>query len=155
VQDGTVYIDEARIRRGSIDTLLLAGNAVTVPVSSRGAGVLGSGAAQIVAQVTMRMPDVGPGDTVDVLLLWSFNQGYQGAAKQWGYGLSTSNSYPPNLEERGLTSQMMYAATDKPTGQFLAGGYPANALVTFYLWWRGTDSTVSAEGSITAVAYAR
>lgn len=58
ISGGIVYMDIARIRDADIGTLKIAGNAVTVPVTSYGGGAVGNGGWQVVnsAIITLDQP---------------------------------------------------------------------------------------------------
>lgn len=60
VDAGTVYINKARIRNADIDTLKIAGNAVTVPITARYANSIpGSGSGTRVAEATITLDAPG------------------------------------------------------------------------------------------------
>lgn len=60
ISDGIVYIDKARIRNADIDTLKIAGNAVTVPTFGTAYGVtVGNGNWTLVASVSINLDQPG------------------------------------------------------------------------------------------------
>lgn len=59
ISGGIVYMDIARIRDADITTLKIAGNAVTIPVTSYGGGATGSGNWQVINQVSLTLDQPG------------------------------------------------------------------------------------------------
>ena len=79
IDSGIVYIDKARIRNADIDTLKIAGNAVTVPASVSGYGGasgVNTGSNVYIGQVSIYMPQYG---SAVLIANWQSSLGNQGA----------------------------------------------------------------------------
>lgn len=138
-------ITGAKIGTAEIDTLLIAGDAVTVPASATGGTNTGDGSWQAATSVTITLSV-----TADVLINWSFEQGYPaGSAPDWGYRVKRGTT---TLKSR----EGMAAVNDAPSGAFLNTSVAAGTH-TFYLEWKGEPNgqTITSTGSITVVGVQR
>ncbi len=128
------------IKSAAIDTLFLAGNAVTIPVNSQGGALPGSGNLGFATSVTISVPIPTP-----IVLFWSFNQGYNANAR-WGLELRKSNG-------TRLIDRYLEAKNDFPSGQvsdFISG------TETWDLYWRGENANVQLlQSSLSAIAFKR
>lgn len=145
---GNAQIDNAKIKDLSVDTLKIAGNAVTVPVISYGFGTItGNNAWQDLALIVVDMPISGE----NVALLWNISQGYSSGTPTWGYRL---------LKQIGGTSTVlssregMVFGNDYPSGALLATSIPSGVSY-FSLQWKGQNSGIQAEGVLIGIGVAR
>ncbi|RWR14260.1 phage tail tip fiber protein [Paenirhodobacter populi] len=141
VANGRVWIDSAYIREASIQTLMLAGNAVTVPVSAAGVRLLGGGGLRSLVNITMDLPAGTP-----ALIFWSIEQSYS-ALRAWDLQIKRNNWI---MKER---LNMNYG-TDWPSGQVMdwdtSGGWR-----TYSLMWNAANQQVSAIGSLVILGVKR
>ncbi|MCI2214170.1 hypothetical protein, partial [Pseudosulfitobacter pseudonitzschiae] len=132
-----------------VDTLQIAGNAVTVPVINYGSGTkVGNGAWQSLAFLIVDMPVAGQ----NVALLWNISQGYTSGTPTWGFRL--------RKEAPGVAISTLYSregmtfGNDYPSGTILATGLPAGPNY-FHLEWKGQNSGIQAEAVVTGIGVAR
>jgi hypothetical protein len=143
ISGGVTYLQKARIKEADIDTLKIAGNAVTIPTSGTSSKVFGSGSYQSLVTIAINLPVQS-----DVLLFWSLNQGYENTVPIWGYELKDPVSgvlYDTREGTFGI---------DQPSGQYLlldqsSGTFRAQ------LGWKGGSSDISAIGSLTVLVVMR
>lgn len=145
---GNAQIDNAKIKDLAVDTLKIAGNAVTVPVISYGLGTkTGNNAWQDLALIIVQMPVAGE----NAALMWNISQGYGGSMPTWGFRL---------LKTVGATTTVLFSregmvyGNDYPSGAFLATGLPIGDTY-FVLQWKGQNSDIQAEGVLIGLGVAR
>lgn len=144
VDGGVVYMDEARIRVGSIDELYLAGNAVTVPVGATGSTFLGNnGTPREILSLTMSVP-VG----VPVIILWGIEQSFGNSTDSaWDFSLRRGSTV---LRER----INMRARTDWPSGIYYDTG-SGSATRTYSIYWSAVNDSISGRASMVALGVKR
>jgi hypothetical protein len=144
VDNGVVYMDEARIRVGSIDELYIAGNAVTVPVGVTGSTFLGNnGTLREILSLTMSVP-VG----VPVIILWGIEQSFGNSTDSaWDFSLRRGSTV---LRER----TNMRARTDWPSGIYYDTG-SGSATRTYSIYWSAVNDSISGRASMVALGVKR
>lgn len=144
---GTSFMNQLIVRTANIqdlavDTLRIKDNAVTIPVTSTGATLIGDGTFKLAAYIDFAIPYGG-----DVLFIWNFRQGYSTfPGPTWAFQLRYG-VYGAIIDER----LPMGATTDYPTGSYLLKNVGASNGQSFSLHWRGSSNQISAIGSLTAL----
>lgn len=131
------------IGNAEIDTLQLAGNAVTVPVAAVGATFNGLGGLRQVLSLTLNLPAGTP-----AIILWAFEQEFGNSTDSaWDFSLRRGSTV---LNERSN----MRARTDWPSGiyfdNFVAGG-----VRTYSMWWNAVNSSITARPSMVVLGVKR
>lgn len=144
VDGGVVYIDEARIRVGSIDELYIAGNAVTVPVGATGSTFLGNnGTLREILSLTISVP-IG----VPVIILWGIEQSFDNSTDSaWDFSLRRGSTV---IRER----TNMRARTDWPSGIYYDTSSPTETR-TYQIYWSAVNNSISAKASMVALGVKR
>ena len=132
IDSGTVYMDKARIRNADIDTLKIAGNAVTVPLSTAFTTFTGGSGVHVNAAVLTITSGDAP---LNILGMFSARVGYTAGLKMTGYRVVQDGVV---LVDYGY----MTAFTDFPSFSF-AAYVPVNTTSTISVQFWGEDSTVS------------
>lgn len=146
---GNAQIDTAKIKDLAVDTLKIAGNAVTVPVISYGFGTkVGDGEWQTLASVVVDMPVAGE----NVALMWNISQGYSVGTPSWGFRLR--KELLGGAISTLFSREGMNFGNDYPSGTILATSLPTGPSI-FYLDWKGQNSNIQAEGVLTGIGVAR
>lgn len=129
IDSGSVYIDKARIRNADIDTLKLAGNAVTVPVTSYGGARTGSGLGNFSiineAWITLDQPGI-------IYAHCLASQFYGTGSRYWNMKIEISNDWGMTIGGDSVT-----VAPAVSMSRYKAAG-------TYYVrvWWAGADAGV-------------
>lgn len=131
-----LYVTRAQIANLAVDTLQIAGNAVTVPNYGQGATLTGNNTWQEGPEVSITLNISG-----SVLIAWSCQQGYSGTTPQWSWDLhhKTTGAYG-SIDSRTVPMQEV---ADQPSGIFRHTG--SAGVNTYKLRWKGDP----AAGSIT------
>jgi len=140
----TLAADTGFISNLEVDTLNIAGNAVTIPVTGTSSQLTGNGSLQAMVNVSFILPAVS-----NVLILWTIEQGYIGTTPTWGYQLRKSDGTFTYDERSAMTF-----GNDFPTGQLLLTNQPAGAF-NVQLRWNGQNSNITGQGSMTVLAVMR
>jgi hypothetical protein len=146
--NGTSFMNQLLVRTANIQdlavsTLKIAGNAVSLPVTATGNLRTGTGNFTTSTSVIMNLPQ-----PANVLLLWSFKQGYSVfPGPTWTYALLVNGSIVDTRNPMGATN-------DYPSNAYLATNVPAGQN-NFVLWWKGSSSDIQATGTLTALLLMR
>ena len=141
----TLAADTGFISELTVDTLNIAGNAVTIPVTGTGSQLTGNGGLQVMVTLSINLPVIS-----DVLIIWTVEQGYTGSTTAtWGYEIRRTNSAQIYDARAGMAF-----GNDFPTGQLLLTDRPAGAF-SVQLRWNGQNSNITGQGSMTALAVMR
>ncbi|MEM6738938.1 MAG: hypothetical protein AAF646_02410 [Pseudomonadota bacterium] len=131
-------VENAFISNLVVDTLNLAEGAVTIPRFAIGGVLQGNGGFQVAASDTLTFTRGGN----SVLILWSFEQGYNGV-QDWGFRIRVNGVL---FQQRsGLAF-----GNDYPSGQWLLEFVPSGQR-TINLEWFGENANISALGSLVAI----
>jgi hypothetical protein len=135
-----LYVTRASIGDLQVDTLKVAGNAITVPVFATGSTITGNGSLQAAAAATINLGN----NLANVYIFWSVKQGYNAGALQWGYQImdgSTQIDYRVN----------MGFGNDQPSGTArIASAVTGSRTILFN--WIGANSTMTAQVSLQLLA---
>ena len=132
ISGDVVYLDKARIRDADIGTLKIAGNAITVPVSTAYNSFTGGAGVYVNAAVLTITATDSP---MNIIGMFAARAGYVDGLKTTGYRVVKDGSV---LVDYGSTNAFM----DFPSFHF-AATVAANTTSTFSVQFWGTDSTVS------------
>ncbi len=127
----------------AVDTAYVSDEAITVNAASIGSVVAGDGDWQVAAD---GMPSVTivTAASSDVIVRWSFEQGYSLGLRDWGVRIKRGSTTL-------YTRSAMEFGSDFPSNFFIDAGLAAGTY-TYYLEWLGDDSTISAKGSLSVTA---
>lgn len=145
---GTSFMNQLLVRTAniqdlSVSTLKIAGNAVSLPVTATGSLRTGTGSFATSTSVIMNLPQ-----PANVLLLWSFKQGYSVfPGPTWTYALLVNGSIVDTRDPMGATN-------DYPSNSYLATNVPAGQN-NFALWWKGSNGDIQSTGTLTALVLMR
>jgi hypothetical protein len=135
-----LYVTRGNIAHLAVDTLQIADNAVVIPTTGTGVPLSGNGGFQTSVNIALNLPV-----TSNVLLLWSFRQGYSATVPTWGYQLRSGPSGSIYEDRDGMTF-----GTDHPSGQKLLTNRPAGTF-NATLMWKGQNADISAVGTLTVI----
>ena len=141
VSGGQVVMRSAMIEDLSVETIKIANQAVTVPVSASGSLLTGNGAFQLAARGMVYFSEPG-----SIEISWAFDQGYSATGPTWGYRVSLNGA---TVKER----VGMGYGNDQPSSK-LSVSAPAG-WNTVDLYWMGQNSGIVALGSLSLLGVKR
>jgi hypothetical protein len=134
-----LYVARANIGDLQVDTLKVAGNAITVPSFSTGSSRVGNGS---FASASVAYINLG-NSYADVYIWWAVNQGYGSGPRNWGYYITDNGSSV-------VYRDGMSFGNDYPSGMQKISNVNGSRTITFF--WKGQDSTLSAQVSLQILA---
>ncbi len=145
-----LFVDTAQINNAAVETLKIAGNAVTVPVYAEGSQISGTGSFRGAVSAFIG-GIVDPLVVYDILVIWNFKHGYTtGVEQQWGYQVLFNGVVQ---EER----DGMIFGNDYPTGMHLIetiqGGL--GEVPSVQIKWKGANSDLTCRGRVVLIAVQR
>lgn len=136
-----LYVTRANIGQLAVDTLRIADNAVTIPVTGESSTRTGSGFFISMVSFALTLPE-----EASILMIWSLKQSYTGTpAPSWEFRLRDTVS-GTIYDGHGGT-----AVNDAPSGQAAILYQPAGVF-RCALEWKGANSNIEAIGSLTMLA---
>ncbi|MFG6660098.1 hypothetical protein [Sulfitobacter sp. 915] len=134
-----LYVTRANIGNLAVDTLKIAGYAVTVPSFAVGSTKTGNGSFQLAASTGV----VLAGNLADLFIFWNVRHGYSDGPRDWGYQIMCSAT---QVDFRnGMTF-----GNDYPSGCARISNVSGTNVVVFN--WRGEDDTITAQVSLQILA---
>lgn len=131
IANDVVYIDKARIRDADIDTMKIAGNAVTIPVSGYNASYgAGSGMNNFNNGVYVTLPAVST--PMQVSIVFTAAVGYSGGSGTFAFKIRRGSTV---IYNSGAMAGNVMAIN-------LIDNVPANTTNTYYADWAGSSSSV-------------
>lgn len=140
---GNAAITGAKIGTAEIDTLLIAGDAVTVPAGATSSTLTGDGTWYIGASVTVTL-DV----TSDVLVSWSVSNYHDGSSPTWGYQLRRLETGEPDAQ---LVIRSSMNMQDEGAGARIDSAVPAGTY-TYDIRWIGTATSPDFVNATTVIS---
>jgi hypothetical protein len=128
------YIRNATIQNAAVDTLKIAGNAVTVPVFATGSTLTGNGQFQHAVTAFVTLPQTG-----DIFVMWSVRHGYFQGQQSWGYQIKENGTVIDNRTN-------MVFGNDYPSGTFLIRNRSGPRSIRFE--WMGGHSSLQGQVSL-------